>query len=56
MTPQPGRRWPSTSSGAGASFINDVALTNEGAWFTEACNLSLYFVPIVNGAPGPSAR
>ena len=37
---------------AGASVINDVALTNEGAWFTDSVQPHLYFVPIVDGAPG----
>ena len=35
------------------SIINDVALTQAGAWFTNSLQPELYFVPIVNGHPGP---
>ncbi|MEJ2856789.1 MULTISPECIES: SMP-30/gluconolactonase/LRE family protein [unclassified Saccharothrix] len=30
----------------GASLINDVTLTNKGAWFTDTANPVLYFVPV----------
>ena len=30
----------------GASFINDVALTTEGAWFTNSTEAALYFLPV----------
>jgi sugar lactone lactonase YvrE len=36
-----------------APIINDVALTKDGAWFTDSAQPQLYFVPIVHGAPGP---
>lgn len=40
----------------GSSFINDVALTRDGAWFTDSLQAKLYFVPIdQQGAPGPSS-
>jgi sugar lactone lactonase YvrE len=32
--------------------INDVVVTQDGAWFTNSTAPVLYFVPIVNGAPG----
>jgi sugar lactone lactonase YvrE len=36
------------------SFVNDVALTPSGAWFTESLQPKLYFVPISrHGALGP---
>jgi hypothetical protein len=34
------------------TLINDVALTQEGAWFTDTFAPVLYFVPLVNGVPG----
>jgi hypothetical protein len=34
------------------SVINDVALTQAGAWFTNSSQPELYFVPIVHGVPG----
>jgi sugar lactone lactonase YvrE len=35
------------------SFINDVTVTAEGAWFTDSLQPKLYFVPLDNrGAPG----
>lgn len=39
---------------AGTSFINDVTLTREGAWFTNSVKGELYFVPIDrhSGEPG----
>ena len=33
------------------TFINDVALTKDGAWFTDSANALLYFVPVVDGVP-----
>ena len=35
------------------SVINDVAVTSDGAWFTNSLAAELYFVPVVDGAPGP---
>jgi sugar lactone lactonase YvrE len=34
------------------SVINDVAVTREGAWFTNSSQPELYFVPVVHGEPG----
>jgi hypothetical protein len=34
------------------TFINDVALTSRGAWFTDSSRSVLYFVPVTGGAPG----
>jgi len=34
-----------------ATFINDVALTEDGAWFTDSAQALLYFVPVVDGVP-----
>ncbi|MFL6144023.1 MAG: hypothetical protein ACJ72N_19435 [Labedaea sp.] len=36
-----------------ASFINDVALTPFGAYFTDSLQAKLFFVPLVHGRPGP---
>jgi hypothetical protein len=36
-----------------ASVINDVAVTSNGAWFTNSLAPELYFVPIIDGNPGP---
>lgn len=33
------------------TFINDVALTKDGAWFTDSAQALLYFVPVVDGKP-----
>jgi hypothetical protein len=33
------------------TFINDVALTKDGAWFTDSSQPLLYFVPVVDGVP-----
>jgi sugar lactone lactonase YvrE len=39
----------------GTSIINDVALTKDGAWFTDSLQAQLYFVPVSGaGALGPS--
>jgi sugar lactone lactonase YvrE len=38
-----------------SSIINDVALTKDGAWFTDSLQAQLYFVPVSRaGAPGPT--
>ena len=40
-------------AGAGTSFINDVTLTGDGAWFTNSQAGELYFVPVNrHGDPG----
>ena len=31
------------------TFLNDVALTREGAWFTDSAEASLYFIPVGPG-------
>ena len=37
-----------------ASVVNDVALTKDGAWFTDSVQAKLYFVPVsAAGVPGP---
>lgn len=36
------------------TFINDVALTEDGAWFTDSAQALLYFVPVVDGVPSSS--
>ena len=37
-----------------ATVINDVALTIDGAWFTDSAQAKLYFVPVsATGVPGP---
>ncbi|MGZ5404320.1 MAG: hypothetical protein ACXWDL_06700 [Nocardioides sp.] len=38
------------------TFINDVALTKDGAWFTDSAQALLYFVPIVGGIPSSNFR
>jgi sugar lactone lactonase YvrE len=39
------------------SLINDVALTNDGAWFTDSFQPRLYFVPVSRaGVPGSTFR
>jgi sugar lactone lactonase YvrE len=39
------------------SLINDVALTKDGAWFTDSFHAQLYFVPVSRaGIPGPTFR
>lgn len=36
-------------------LVNDVALTKDGAWFTDSFQAKLYFVPVsATGVPGPS--
>ena len=40
-----------------ASLINDVALTKDGAWFTDSFHAQLYFVPVSRaGVPAPTFR
>jgi sugar lactone lactonase YvrE len=36
-----------------APVINDVTVTNEGAWFTNSTSPVLYFVPLAGRVPGP---
>jgi sugar lactone lactonase YvrE len=37
----------------GSTIVNDVALTKDGAWFTDSFQPRLYFVPVsVAGVPG----
>jgi sugar lactone lactonase YvrE len=39
------------------SIINDVAVTKEGAWFTDSLQARLYFVPVSpTGIPAPTFR
>ena len=39
---------------AGTAIINDVALMQDGAWFTDSIQPKLYFVPVsAAGVPGP---
>jgi sugar lactone lactonase YvrE len=39
------------------SLINDVALTKDGAWFTDSFQAQLYFVPVSHsGVPEPTFR
>lgn len=37
-----------------ATFINDVALSEDGAWFTDSARAVLYFVPVIHGVPSVS--
>jgi sugar lactone lactonase YvrE len=40
-----------------ATLVNDVALTKDGAWFTDSFQARLYFVPVSRaGVPGPTFR
>jgi hypothetical protein len=37
-----------------ATLVNDVAVTQDGAWFTDSLQAKLYFVPVSRaGVPGP---
>jgi hypothetical protein len=36
------------------TFINDVALSKDGVWFTDSAQALLYFVPVVDGVPSSS--
>jgi sugar lactone lactonase YvrE len=39
------------------TLVNDVALTKDGAWFTDSFQARLYFVPVSRaGVPGPTFR
>jgi hypothetical protein len=38
------------------TFINDVALSKDGAWFTDSSQAVLYFVPVVDGVPARTFR
>ena len=41
----------------GTSLVNDVAVTKDGAWFTDSFHARLYFVPVSRaGVPGPTFR
>jgi hypothetical protein len=40
----------------GGTLVNDVAITQDGAWFTDSLRAALYFIPIgPGGALGPSS-
>jgi sugar lactone lactonase YvrE len=40
-----------------SSLVNDVALTKDGAWFTDSLQARLYFVPVSRaGVPAPTFR
>jgi sugar lactone lactonase YvrE len=41
---------------APVSFINDVTVTRDGAWFTDSLQAQLYFVPISKGGVLGSSR
>ncbi|MGK5171113.1 SMP-30/gluconolactonase/LRE family protein [Geodermatophilus sp. CPCC 205761] len=36
----------------GTSFVNDVTVTPDGAWFTDSLEPRLHFVPVRHGEPG----
>jgi sugar lactone lactonase YvrE len=38
-----------------ASFVNDVTVTRDGAWFTDSLQGQLYFVPLEDGEPGEAS-
>jgi sugar lactone lactonase YvrE len=38
-----------------ASFINDVTVTRDGAWFTDSLQGQLYLVPLEDGEPGEAS-
>jgi sugar lactone lactonase YvrE len=41
----------------GTSLINDVAVTKDGAWFTDSFHARLFFVPVSRaGVPAPTFR
>jgi sugar lactone lactonase YvrE len=41
----------------GTSLVNDVAVTKDGAWFTDSFHARLYFVPVSRaGVPAPTFR
>jgi hypothetical protein len=35
-----------------ATLVNDVAVTQDGAWFTDSFQAKLYFVPVSGAGPG----
>lgn len=42
-------------AGDGSSFVNDVTITRDAAWFTDSAQAVLYRVPLKGGAPaGPA--
>ena len=48
---------PSAPAAPATTIINDVALTNDGAWFTESRQALLYFVPVSRaGVPQATFR
>jgi sugar lactone lactonase YvrE len=48
---------PSPPTGPPTTIINDVALTKDGAWFTDSFHARLYFVPVSRaGVPAPTFR
>jgi sugar lactone lactonase YvrE len=49
-----GRTLASFSFHAAPTFINDVVLTRDAAWFTDSVNQQLYKVPLRNGRPAAS--
>ena len=45
------------ASGGGATFVNDVAVTKQAAWFTDSNRAVLYRVPLSkNGAPAAASQ
>ena len=45
------------ATGAGATFVNDVVVTKQAAYFTDSSRAVLYAVPLSrNGAPAAAAR
>ena len=53
-TPAPVQPWRPISSPHPRRVVNDVALTKDGAWFTDSVQAKLYFVPVsAAGVPGP---
>jgi sugar lactone lactonase YvrE len=45
------------ATGGGATFVNDVVVTNRAAWFTDSNRAALYRVPLSkNGVPAASAQ
>jgi sugar lactone lactonase YvrE len=48
---------PSSPAAPPTTIVNDVALTNDGAWFTESRQARLYFVPVSRaGVPEATFR
>jgi sugar lactone lactonase YvrE len=45
------------ASGSGATFVNDVVVTKQAAWFTDSSRAVLYRLPLAkNGQPGATAQ